>query len=105
MSNQYKIGDSVPSEILCARLREIVHAITAGDGGKSILRECVMRVPAEIDRDADLVISGSARRIEALTARVKKLEDCLQYIIGERRIHGHVVDGIVAARKLLEAAV
>lgn len=66
MSNKYKHGDRVPSEVLCARLKELVKAITAGDNGQSLQREFTMRVPAELDRDADCVLSEAANRIEEL---------------------------------------
>ena len=66
MSRQYKNSADVPTEILCNRIAEIVKAITAGDFGKSLLRECTMRVPAEPDRDADLVLSEASRRLRKL---------------------------------------
>lgn len=64
MSNNYKHGDRVPSEVLCARLDELADAVTQGAAG--VNREFTMRVPAELDRDADLVLSGAARRIREL---------------------------------------
>jgi len=39
-----------------------------------------MRVPAEIDRDADLVLSESATRIVALEARIKELEEAQRWL-------------------------
>lgn len=61
MSNKYDHGDKVPSDVLCKRLIELARAVTKGKN--SIDREFDMRVPAELDRDADLVLSASARRI------------------------------------------
>lgn len=54
-----------------ARLRELSHAVTQGPD--AIRRECSMRVPAEPDRDADLVLSSAADEIERLRAEVAKL--------------------------------
>lgn len=64
MSGKYKNSASVPSETLCARLYELALAVT--EGRKGVEREFCMRIPAELDRDADLVISEAARRIERL---------------------------------------
>lgn len=55
---------------LCARLRELSHAVTQGP--EAVRREFTMRVPAERDRDADLVLSRSADLIERL---VRELAD------------------------------
>ena len=68
MSNKYKNGRDVPSDVLCARLRQLSDAVTKGRD--SICREFTMRVPAELDRDADLVLSEAAQRIEILEARL-----------------------------------
>jgi RNA polymerase subunit RPABC4/transcription elongation factor Spt4 len=63
MSTKYRDSKDIPTDILCKRINEIVSAITASDHGKSLLRECTMRIPAELDRDADLVLSEAARRL------------------------------------------
>ena len=55
-----------------ARLRELVKVITRGriaDG------EFSMRIPADEDRDADLVLSWAARKIESLSAPVGDVGD------------------------------
>ena len=78
MSNIYKIGDVVPSKILCKRLDELADAVTQGPD--CVRREFTMRVPAEIDRDADLVLSESATRIVALEARIKELEEAQRWL-------------------------
>lgn len=64
MSNKYKHGDKVPSGVLCTRLDELAQAVTEGRPG--IEREFYMRIPAELDQDADLVLSAAARRIREL---------------------------------------
>lgn len=61
MSNKYLTSADVPDSILIARLHELSDAITKGRD--SINREFTMRVPAEVDRDADLVLAEAARRI------------------------------------------
>lgn len=71
MSTKYRDPKHVPSEALIARLNELADAITRG--GESKEGELTMRVPAECDRDADLVISEAARRLGKAEARVKDL--------------------------------
>ena len=68
MSTVYKKSSEVPDEVLCARLKELADCVATGDGK---IREFSMRVPAELDRDADLVMCEAANRIERLTARIK----------------------------------
>ena len=61
MTNKYKHGDIVPSNVLADRLDELASIITKKpDDFRS---EFSMRVPAEFDRDADLVMSEAARRL------------------------------------------
>lgn len=69
MSNKYKYGDRVPSQVLCNRLDELADAVTKG--GDSVRRTFTMRVPAELDYDADLVLSQSSRRIVELEKALK----------------------------------
>ena len=54
-----------------ARLRELSRAVTQGREG---WREFSMRVPAEPDRDADLVLSTAADEIESLRAAADWME-------------------------------
>lgn len=63
MSTKYKTGDEVPSAILCNRLKELSKAVTRGEKG---MNEFYMRIPAEVDHDADLVLSAAAKRIADL---------------------------------------
>ena len=71
MSNKYKDCDEVPNEALCKRLKELSKAVTKGREG--LHREFTMRIPAELDRDADLVLSIAARRIESLSQQIDEL--------------------------------
>ncbi len=61
MSNKYKHGDRVPNSVLANRLDQLSDAVTKGKD--SINREFTMRVPAELDHDADLVLSQAAERL------------------------------------------
>jgi len=65
MSNKYKHGDRVPTEVLCARLDQLATAVTKGRDG--INREFYMSIPAELDHDADLVISEASKRLMSMT--------------------------------------
>jgi hypothetical protein len=70
MSTKYKHGDRVPSDVICKRLHELASAVSEGRSG--IEREFYMRIPAELDHDADLVIGGAARRIEELEIQARE---------------------------------
>lgn len=78
MSTKYKHGDVVPSEVLSARLLELAHAATKS--GREFEREFNMRIPAELDRDADLVLSQSADRIEQLQRERDELKAVLHEV-------------------------
>ncbi len=64
MSTEYGAQDRVPTEILIARLEELSRAVT--EGKESVAREFTMRIPAEMDRDADLVLHAAACRLREL---------------------------------------
>jgi len=64
MSTKYKYGHQIPSDVLCGRLDQLADAVTKGR--EAIDREFCMRVPAERDRDADLVLTEAAERIRRL---------------------------------------
>ena len=72
MSRQYKYGDRVPTDVLVKRLDELAMAVTKGQKG---MDEFYMRIPAELDHDADLVMSECAMRLE-------KYEKVLRGMIG-----------------------
>lgn len=65
MSRNYRRAEDVPNEVLIARLEALSDAITNGDAG--ISREFDMRIPAEVDHDADIVLAEAARRLRKLT--------------------------------------
>lgn len=82
MSTKYRDSADVPTDVIVARLRRLVGAITGGR--ESMDGEFTMRVPAECDRDADLVLAEAARRLEQADARVAELnEESLQAIANE----------------------
>lgn len=70
MSNKYKHGDRVPNDILANRLGELATAVTKGK--EAVNREFMMRVPAELDHDADLVLSQAADRLRKLEIKIGK---------------------------------
>ena len=73
MSAKYQDPRHVPLEKLTERLGELADAITRG--GESMDRELTMRIPAECDRDADLVIGEAASRLTSLQSEVERLID------------------------------
>lgn len=68
MSNKYKDGDHIPTDVLCARVEYLIDCITGKvkltDSG--FRHEFGMRIPAELDRDADLVLSELIKRVRGL---------------------------------------
>jgi len=62
MSRQYENSKDVPLSVLINRLNELSDA--ACGGKDSLSREFTMRIPAECDRDADLILAEAARRLE-----------------------------------------
>ena len=71
MTKNYKPGDHIPSVELSRRLSELSKAVTQGP--EAVRREFTMRVPAELDRDADLVLSEASRRIMQLEAALRAM--------------------------------
>ena len=95
MSNKYKHGDYIPSEVLSSRLNELAEAVTKGRD--AIEREFTMRVPAELDRDADLVLSGASQRIQQLEAQLKEAnEKCrIEYNLSPAMVEGRIKDKLI----------
>ena len=67
MSLNYDTKDEVPTELLCERLEQLSDAVTKGKD--AILRDFDMRIPAEVDRDADCVLAEAAKRLLDLQQR------------------------------------
>ena len=62
MSTIYKNSQDVPTSVLIERLKELAEAVAKGNRD-----ELIMRIPAEVDRDADIVIAEAARRLNFFT--------------------------------------
>ena len=75
MSTKYQNSADVPLDVIIARLKELSDAVAGGRESQG--REFTMRIPAECDRDADLVIGEAARRLEQAQTRVAELEKCV----------------------------
>lgn len=102
MSTKYRDSADVPTDVIVARLRRLVGAITGGR--ESMDGEFTMRVPAECDRDADLVLAEAARRLEQAEARVAELEDALVWALGKLSIEVPVTGGNVSYIRAFEKA-
>ena len=74
MSIKFKDSKDIPTDVLVNRVREIVGAITA-PSERRLMTELSMRAPAELDRDADLVLSEVARRLTAFEIEILRLKD------------------------------
>ena len=64
MSRNYKKSEDVPNHVLAERLAELAGVITRP--GPLDVHEFKMRIPAEVDHDADLVMAEAARRLKKL---------------------------------------
>jgi hypothetical protein len=71
MSTDYKRSEDVPTTLLTSRLRYLAEAITKSDLYFS--NAFNMHVPAEFDRDADLVLAEAARRLIRLEGNLDYL--------------------------------
>jgi hypothetical protein len=80
MSTKYKHGDVVPTEVLAKRLDELSDAVVSrmNRDNATFEREFTCRIPAELDRDADLVFSEASKRLIELEKRIAELEEELE---------------------------
>lgn len=67
MSTNYKDPSDVPTGVLAARLDVLANAV-ANRQDRKFEREFDMRIPAEVDRDADIVLSEAAKRLREMDA-------------------------------------
>lgn len=65
MSNTYRDSRKVPTEVIADRLDELARSIIRKGGPD--WSDFYMRIPAEADHDADIVLSEAARRLRAIT--------------------------------------
>lgn len=65
MSTKYKDVKEVPSSVLAKRLEELSDACVERMKGNKLKfkQEFTFRIPAEVDRDADIVLQEAALRI------------------------------------------
>jgi len=73
MSTKYQNSKDVPLEVLLERLSELADAVNKGRETQD--REFTIRIPAECDRDADIVIHEAVNRIKVLQDRVSEHEE------------------------------
>lgn len=73
MSRAYRNSSDVPLDAIIKRLHELSDAVVGGR--KTQAQEFVMRVPAECDHDADLVLAEAAVRLDALRKHNAELQD------------------------------
>ena len=82
MSTKYGMTDRVPTEVLAARLEELSNVLTT-QGKDAIAHEFTMRIPAEMDRDADLVLYAAANRLLELEQKVTETFQQVTETIGK----------------------
>ena len=64
MSTKYEDPKLVPTSVLIERLKELADAIAKGNRD-----ELTMRIPAEVDRDDDIVLTEAAKRLKWMMDR------------------------------------
>ena len=75
MTQKYEKSSEVPSYVIADRLYALALAIT--EGRDAVAREFTMRVPAELDRDADVVLAEAAHRLRRQDVNVTYLDNVL----------------------------
>lgn len=91
MSQQYQDGDYIPTQVLAKRLDELSDAVTKGAAG---MNEFYMRIPAERDRDADLVLAEAAKRLRELTQIIDRIQ-LAEILNGAAEVANKLDNGIV----------
>ena len=79
MSTKYKHGDTVPTKVLSARLNELADVVARKRD--RIGAEFTLRIPAELDRDADCVLSEAANRLNDLTKQLSDREEQVKALV------------------------
>lgn len=77
MSRKYSDSKDIPSEVLANRLEQLSEAVVARMRNDTLVfeSEFTCRIPAELDRDADLVISEAGDRLKRLEQECDELKD------------------------------
>lgn len=73
MTTNYQSTKDVPLEIICKRLVQLADAVSNTKDKDAMSREFTMRIPAECDRDADLVLCEAATRLRDLNKENERL--------------------------------
>lgn len=79
MSTKYKEANDIPLGVIVKRLHQLSTAVTVGP--ERVEKEFTMSIPAELDRDADLVLSIAADRLERIQQRVESLEEYMNEVV------------------------
>lgn len=74
MSTKYMLGKDVPTEVIADRLDYLSEVVANRRPHDRVDREFTMRIPAEVDRDADLVLSEAATRLREMSAQVEEMQ-------------------------------
>jgi hypothetical protein len=77
MSEKYSTSSEVPTEILVTRLDQLADAVTKGANGTG---QFTMSVPAQVDRDADIVLVEAGIRLTALRTENEQLREALKHL-------------------------
>lgn len=77
MITKYQHSSHVPTEVLAKRLDELSDAVVARmkHDNARFEREFTCRIPVELDRDADVVLSEAALRLSEQDKRIAELEE------------------------------
>lgn len=100
MSTKYKHSHEVPTDVLAERLSELSDAV--GKRGADRDRELTRRVPAELDRDADLVLSEAAQRLVKLEAERDAYRAAEEHQIARRQKMEEERDALAAHAEMLQ---
>jgi hypothetical protein len=108
MSTNYQSTKEVPLDAIIARLRELSDAIIRGRDAQA--DEFTMRIPAECDRDADLVLSEAANRLNAMQARVADLKEssgmkanlCMEWKVANNKAMGRMAELEASLSEMVE---
>ena len=73
MSRKYKDQSEVPDSVLIDRLNRLSDVVCKDRSAMD--REFTMRIPAEVDRDADIVLSEAANRLQKYSEELDELRN------------------------------
>jgi len=87
MSTKYQKPEEVPTTEIVKRLHELSDAFPEKPKRD---REFTMRIPAECDRDPDLVLYAAAQRLEQMQKALQSIEDDFPHPYGD-----YICDGFM----------